>query len=152
MLEKSRTWEFWAYESDAEGRPVQAWFDSLAVEAQEEIIDLVEHLRLMVDRQWRFPEFDPLAGAGGISELRPADIRGAKGNLTYRIYGHRRYPTRWSYTFLHGVRKEVKNDIQGKATASRRLRELKAGRATIHKFDFEGGPASKTQERARRPG
>ncbi|HEV2961860.1 MAG TPA: hypothetical protein VG649_08565 [Candidatus Angelobacter sp.] len=148
MSEESKTWEFWGYESQAEGHPVQIWFDGLPIEAKEEIIDLVEHLRVMVDRQWRSPEFDPLVGAGGISELRPADIRCQEGTLTYRIYGWRGYPDEWSYTFLYGARKEVKNDREGKAIAKRRLEDLAAGRATVHRFDFEKQSDSETESGA----
>ena len=146
MSEQPKTWEFWGFESKAEGCPVQAWFDGLRVEAREEIIDLVGHLRVMVDRQWRSPEFDPLNGEGGISELRPANVRCEEGSLTYRIYGWRGYPDEWSYTFLHGTRKEVTNDREGKAIAKQRLRELATGRATVHRFDFEKESDSETEE------
>ena len=82
MTMKFKTWDFYGFESRAEGRPVQEWFDQLPIEAQEEITDLVEHLRVRVASQWRKPEFDPLDGEGGISELRPTNIRSAGGNYT----------------------------------------------------------------------
>ena len=141
--ETNRTWRFFGFESKEGDHPVQSWFNDLPVEAQEEIVDLCEHLRVRTDRQWRKPEFDPLDGEGGISELRPQTIRGAEGSVTYRLYGCRGIPDKWSYTFLHGTRKEVKNDKQGKALAKRRLRELMRGRARVHRFGFEGEADSK---------
>ncbi len=137
-------WKFFGFESKEEGRPVQIWFNDLPVEAQEEIIDLCEHIRVRTDRQWRKPEFDPLHGEGGISELRPQAIRGEEGAVTYRLYGCRGIPDKWSYTFLHGTKKELKNDKQGKAVAKHRFRELMRGRAGVHRFDFEGEAHSKT--------
>jgi hypothetical protein len=153
VSETKGTWEFFGFESKAEGRPVQAWYNRLRVEAKEEITDLVEHLRVRVASQWGWPDFDPLDGEGGISELRPANIHCEEGSLTYRIYGVRGYPGKWSYTFLHGVRKEERNDMEGKEFAKWRLRqlgeeEIKRGGPAIHKFDFEGEPNSETGARA----
>ncbi len=139
-----KPWEFFGFESWAEGRPVQDWFDKLSLEARDEIVDLVSYLAVRPSGQWATPEFDPLDGEGGVSELRPQDIRCDEGSLTYRIYGVGGYPAKRSYTFLHGTRKEVKNDQEGKEIARRRLKELLRDKgkphpqAGIHKFDFEG--------------
>jgi hypothetical protein len=128
-------WEFLGFESVAEGQPVQAWFNSLPDEAKDEIVDLVQHLRTATSTLWRRPEFDPLQGEGGISELRPANVRTEQGTATYRIYGFRGNRV---YVLLHGNRKGVANDRQGKQIGRRRLAELQRREATTHKFDFEG--------------
>jgi hypothetical protein len=127
---------------------VQDWFNALSVEAQEEISDLLGKLQNVTERLWRKPEFDPLEGAGGISEIRPNDIRGDAGSLTYRIYGFFG-PGNREYTLLHGVRKTVKNDHDGKRIARNRLVAISEKRATIHEFDFSGDVDSKTPERTR---
>jgi hypothetical protein len=85
---------------------------------------------------WRRPDFDPLEGEDGISELRPKNIRSDSGSVTYRIYGWKGYPTGNSYTFLHGTDKEEKNDVEGKDRAKSRARKLFANRAQAHKFNF----------------
>jgi hypothetical protein len=93
-------WRFMGFQSIEEGRVVQAWFNSLPVEAREEITDLFQRLQVVTDRRWRRPEFDPLEGAGGISEIRPNDIRSEAGSSTYRIYGFFG-PNKTDYTLLH---------------------------------------------------
>ena len=128
-------WEFLGFESEAEGRPVQAWFDGLRIEAKEEIVDLVQHLMIATAALWRRPEYDPLDGEEGISELRPNDVRCLEGTITYRIYGSR---TDRVYILLHGNRKGVRNDHEGKRIARERLAQLRGGKAKTHKFDFEG--------------
>src|SRR5664280_2550847 len=143
MSKADKTWTFFGFETEAAGRPVQAWFNRLRIEAKEEIVDLVLHMRVRIARQWRLPEFDPLDGEGGISELRPNNIRCDEGSLTYRIYGVSAYPEEFSYTFLHGVRKEVKNDREGKKFAKWRLKQLyeehtRTGKPAAHIFDFSG--------------
>ncbi|MGD0627951.1 MAG: hypothetical protein ABR987_01285 [Terracidiphilus sp.] len=133
-------WTFLAYLSVGDGQVVQKWFNSLSVEAQEEIADLCQNLAVVTDRLWRRPEFDPLDGAGGISELRPADIRCADGSKTYRIYGFFG-PGEHEYTFLHGSEKSVKNDRYGKRIARERLTLFlfDKNQTTTHEFDFSGG-------------
>jgi hypothetical protein len=133
---------------------VQPWFNKLRIEAKEEIVDLVLHMRARIARQWKLPEFDPLDGEGGISELRPNDIRCEEGSLTYRIYGLRGYPDKWSYIFLHGVRKEEKNDREGKSFAKWRLQQLheehlRTGEPAAHIFDFSGRSDSEIGARNR---
>src|SRR5438105_3960907 len=108
-------WEFFGFESVNEGCPVQRWYDGLGIDAQDEITNLVEHLRVMPGGPKERRDFDPLEGAGGVSELRPIDVRTARGNYTYRIYGRLGYPTKHSYTFLHGTDKDMKNDEAGKS-------------------------------------
>jgi hypothetical protein len=140
--EQKWEWRFLGFESPEEGRPVQAWFDASPVEVREEIVDLLGYLKKMTASRWRRPEFDPLSGAGGISELRPMDVavendHGEIQNLTCRLYGF--FGPRdagEAYTFLHGNTKGERNDRGGKSVARRRLKELEAGRASVHEFKF----------------
>ena len=128
--------EFFGIDVTGEGRIVQAWYDRLAPEAQDEILNLALHLAHLPMGLWRRPDFDPLEGEGGISELRPKDIRSDSGNVTYRIYGWKSYPTANSYTFLYGTDKDEKNDLDGKERAKRRASQLFSSRAQAHKFNF----------------
>ncbi len=147
MSDEKKTWEFLGFLTFDGRKYVQDWYDELGLDAQDEIINLVEHLRNLPGGKWRRPEFDLLEGAGGISEIRPMDIRTAEGNFTYRIYGVREFPTKNSYTFLHGTDKDVKNDKIGKGIAKDRLDQLRRNEATVHRFDFEGKPPRKTQSK-----
>jgi hypothetical protein len=139
-MKKDWRWRFLGFESAQDGQPVQEWFDQLPEDAKYEIVDLLNTLQKVTDRLWRRPEFDPLIGAGGISELRPGDIllnSGEKLELaTYRMYGYFG-PGSGVYTLLHGVRKGVRNDRRGKTVARNRLRQLQRGDATTHEFNFE---------------
>jgi hypothetical protein len=128
--------EFFGIEVRVEGRIVQRWFDALPLDAREYILNLVLHLERLPMGRWRRPDYDPLDGEGGISELRPKDVRGADGNIVYRIYGMRGHPSKNSYTFLHGTDKDAKNDVEGKEHAKWRLDQLLRKEAQAHKFDF----------------
>jgi hypothetical protein len=160
-LEKTWRWEFLAFHSVAEGAPVQEWFDSLPDDPDRyEIIDLLDSLQKTNDRLWPEKIFNPLIGAGGISEIRIPDIRCFRGgkyrNITYRIYGFfgpRNHPH--SYTFLHGTHKNAKNDIVGKQIAKGRLDELTtaitSGTVSVRKFEFQKRSDSKATGGAPRP-
>jgi hypothetical protein len=142
MSEREKPWSFFGIELE-EGRPVQDWFNGLEIEAQEEISDLVEHLRVRRASRWDRPDFDPLEGEGGISEIRPTNMRGDSGSKTLRVYGIMGYPEQMCYTFLHGTGKDVKNDRDGKDFAKHRLKQLsgefeRRGKPAVHEFDFEG--------------
>lgn len=128
-------WEFLGFQSFQEGRPVQAWFNNRTVDEKGEIVDILVYLQNTTSSLWKWPEFDPLLGAGGISEIRVPNIRSSKGIITYRIYGYFGPGSR-QYTFLHGTDKKVKNDTHGKGIAKQRLEQLKRGEANVHKFDF----------------
>jgi len=128
-------WRFLGFESASEGRPVQRWFNGLPDNDKDEIIDLLVYLQNVTDGLWRRPEFDPLVGAGGISEIVVPDIRRFEGVAYYRIYGYRG-PREHEYTLLHGTNKDVKNDKLGKRTAKHRLDQIERGEAGVHKFDF----------------
>jgi hypothetical protein len=138
-MKREWRWRFRGFESAADGRPVQLWYDNLPDDAKDEIRDLLDYLQKMIGKLWRRPEFDGLYGAGGVSELRPNDIplesAGAVEVATYRIYGYFG-PNEGVYTFLHGARKDVRNDTQGKRIARDRLRQVERGTATTHEFEF----------------
>jgi hypothetical protein len=121
-----------------EGCAVQDWYNGLGDNAQLEIANLVDHLSGLAFGLWRRPEFDPLEGEGGISELRPRNIRTEDGNFVYRIYGIRGHPNKDSYTLLHGTDKDVNNDTEGKSVAKWRLQQLERGEARTHRFDLSG--------------
>jgi hypothetical protein len=146
MRGKNLPWEFYGFKSKQEGFVVQKWFNEIEPSAQDEIINLITYLRTRPSGQWIRPDFDPLDGEGGISELRPRDIRAATGNTAYRIYGFRGHPTKYCYTFLHGTDKDVSNDIEGKAIAKGRLSQLLCGEGgDVHKFDFTSGLVEETE-------
>jgi len=138
MKHEQPIWKWFGFESRQEGCVAQDWFNGLDIDAQLEILNMIGHLRVLPGGKWSRPDYDPLLGEGGISELRPKDVRTAEGNKTYRIYGVREYPDKHSYTFLHGTDKEQKNDRDGKDIARRRLRQLLENRGSIQEFDFEG--------------
>jgi hypothetical protein len=125
--------QFLCFESAVEGRPVQFWFSGLPDNDRYEILDLLNALSNATRSQWRRPEFDPLEGAGGISEIRVPNIRSESGCVTYRIYGYFGPGSR-EYCFLHGTKKEVKNDEDGKRIAKKRLDQLRSGQGKVHKF------------------
>src|SRR6267143_3117708 len=135
-MAESWKWVFWGFESTAEGQPVQSWFNGLPENDRYEILDLLNTLANVIDRLWRRPEFDPLEGAGGISEIRVPEIRSESGSMTYRIYGYFG-PDDRQYCFLHGTNKRARNDEEGKGIAKDRLDQLLRGEATDHKFAFE---------------
>jgi len=156
VLEKTWRWQFLGFESAAEGKPVQDWFNALPEDPEQyEIKDLLNLLQKTNDRLWPDAVFDALRGAKGISEIKIPNIKcfrdGKYKIITYRIYGFfgpKGYDH--SYTFLHGTDKDVKNDAIGKQIAEGRLEELTRGLATVHKFDFQGGPYSQTEKGPRR--
>ena len=145
MKDEQPIWEFYGFESKQEGCPVQRWFNNLDTDAQLEVINCVSYLRTLPSGRWVRPDFDPLDGEGGISEVRPRDVRTNQGNTTYRIYGFRGHPARYAYTFLHGTDKDVKNDVAGKGIAKGRLYQLFYQDGMVHKFDFEGEPVEETE-------
>ena len=141
-------WTFSAYWETLEGKAVQGWFDKLPIEAKEEIGDLCQKLAAATSSLWRRPEFDPLDGEFGISEIRPNNIRTSVGNKTYRIYGFFG-PRSREYTFLHGTEKRAKNDTEGKRIARERLSLIRNKRATTHKFDFTPSDSSEVKAQSR---
>ena len=132
-------WTFLGFESLKEGRPVQTWFDGLPEEEKDEIRDTLVYLEKIIDRRWPEASYDPLSGAGGISEIKVPEFRrlrhGLVQRITLRIYGFFGPNSQKSaYTFLHGTDKKVRNDTKGKSIGKRRLDELLRGEATVHRF------------------
>jgi len=140
------TWVFMGYQSAEEGQPVQAWFDSLPEDDQYEIIQILNYLRSfpVCWDQVEIKEFDPLAGEGGISEIRVIpEIRreenGITKRITYRIYGVFG-PNAGEYTFLHAWDKQTRTDTKGKRIARERLEKLTCYEADVHEFNFPAIP------------
>jgi hypothetical protein len=130
-------WTFLGFWSRLEGQPVQDWYDGIPIDHKIEVTNLVSYIRNLTNSAWTRPFFDPLEGAGGISEIIIPDIRDEFGVAYYRIYGYFG-PGKQQYTFLHATNKKVRNDRDGKAIARRRLEEIRNKDATANRFDFVG--------------
>src|SRR5262245_47361721 len=126
MAEENVSWSFYGYQTPAEGDPVQEWFDQLADDAKDEARDLIyAYLRVTPRHRWCLPDFE--AFDADISEIR---FMVSSLNKTYRIYGTFWPKTRrYSYTFLVGKEKKVKNDKRGVRLANARLKKLLNGEA-----------------------
>jgi Phage derived protein Gp49-like (DUF891) len=136
-------WEFRGYQTLDERKPVQDWYNKIPDSHRAEIVSLILFLRKETTRPWARYEFDPLVGAGGISEIKVPNIRGTEGQITYRLYGFFG-PGQHQYTLLHCNKKDRKNDRPGKRIAKQRFDEILRQQADTHVFDFEkrgmGGP------------
>jgi hypothetical protein len=135
--EQDSWWLFLSFESDDEGQPVQVWFDNLFPEHLDLVKDRLSYLQVTPRSDWDEPYFDPLIGAGGISEIRFDRILCARGKFYYRIYGYFGPEEEESYNFLHATNKKAKNDKHGKATAKNRLDKVQNGQAKLHKFNLD---------------
>lgn len=125
-------WTFYGFQTAAQNRPVQDWFDALPDDPRNEIKDIFVYLQKTPNTQWGKPEFAPLGE--GLFEIRYADEA-----YWYRIYGCY-WPTsiRQAFTLLHATTKKVKNDTDGKSLAEKRRGQLQRREATVHEFNFEG--------------
>jgi hypothetical protein len=141
-------WQFVGFESSSGWRPVQAWFDTLPDDDRYEILYLLNILSNATSKLWRRPEFDPLEGAGGISEIRVPELRSARGSVTYRIYGYFG-PVSRQYCFLYGTDKKVRNDEEGKRIAKNRLDELQNGAARVHQLAVLRGSVVEIRDRTK---
>jgi hypothetical protein len=130
-------WDFWAFESLAEGRPIERWWRGLPDDSDDHrghIGDTLAQLQVAPRAEWEEPFFDPLTGENGISEIRfIPPIMSVGKTFYYRIYGFFE-EERLRYTFLHATNKPRRNDKDGKSIAKRRLRELLADEATAYPF------------------
>jgi hypothetical protein len=149
--ERFTGWKFPGYHSASEGRPVQDWLNDLPEGMRDEIADFLNYMKEVKKHQWRSPEFDPLDGAGGISELRPPDYRDEDGSHTVRLYGYFG-PSRGEYTILHGTVKKVRNDKNGKRIAKQRMERVESRTASTHELDFEGVVGQATRKGPRSTG
>jgi hypothetical protein len=140
MDENAISWRFYGYATKAEGRIIQEWFDGLSEEERDEALDTIGYLQHLRLDQWKYPRFEHLGD--GLSEIR---FKVASLNLTIRIYGIF-WPIgeRFSYTFLYGGNKKVKNDKRGKKEAYRRKGIVENGESTVHEFKFSNEPDSAT--------
>jgi hypothetical protein len=130
-------WAFHGFESSREGRPVQVWWDSLPDDHRYYLKDKLAELQVTPRSEWEEPDFDPLVGEAGISEIRFDPIECEKGKFFYyRIYGFF-VEGEESYIFLHGTNKRERNDKNGKAIAKRRLSELNSQEAGIHPIGLD---------------
>src|SRR5258708_2446563 len=109
-------WAFYGDVTPAGGREVQEWFDALTDPEKDEVRDVVGYLQVLPLRLWDKPEYERLGD--GLSEIR---LKVNLLNKTYRTYGCF-WPggERFSYTFLLGKEKKVKNDERGKEEARKR--------------------------------
>jgi len=129
--------KFYGIDVRGEGRVILAWYGSLHPNAQDEILNLLLQLESLPMGLWARPEFDPLVGEGGISELRADEVSTESGVAFYRIYGWKGFPDSHSYTFLHGTDKDEKNDIEGKSRAKWRAEQLfRRNEASLHELNL----------------
>lgn len=130
------SWTFYGFCTQADGRGVQEWFDSLADEARDEARDTLAYLQHLPLPDWGYPRFEHLGD--GLSEVR---FKVNPLKLWFRIYGIF-WPKgeRFAYTFLYGNTKKVKNDVRGKDEAFRRKRLLENARAMVYEFNFSKEP------------
>src|SRR5437879_6324538 len=102
-------WDFFGYQTPAEGKPVQEWYDELSQEAKNEATDVIAYLQVLPRHQWTKPEFE--AFDADISEIR---FKVGSLKKVYQIYGTFWPATRrYAYTFLVGKEKKIKNDKRG---------------------------------------
>jgi hypothetical protein len=128
----SYPWTLYGFQTKAEGRVVQEWFDGLSDEEKNEARDTIGYLQHLDLSQWKLPRFEHIGD--GLSEIR---FKVASLNLWVRIYGSFWPPrVRRAYTLLYGGNKKVKNDRRGKKEAGRRKRLLENNEATVHEFEF----------------
>lgn len=139
MNRREWRWKFLLFETHDGTQSVQAWFDDLPPDVRDEIADLLRYLEKMTNALWRRPEYDPLDGEGGISEIRmrdvPVEINGQIQIITARMYGFFG-PGKGEYTFLHGTNKRTRNDKRGKQIARDRLAQIKDGNGIVYEFKF----------------
>lgn len=127
-------WRFYGYETPARGRPVQEWFDELSDAERDEAMDTLGYLQVLPLKSWGKPEYEPLGD--GLSEIR---FKVSSLNKTIRIYGFF-WPigerNRYSYTFLLGKEKKVKNDQDGVKESNKRKKRVERNEAGAHEFKF----------------
>lgn len=141
-------WRFEAFESAEENSPVQSWFDSLPENHRDHIKETLAFLQVTPRAYWEeTPNFDPLIGAGGISEIKLDPLMSGEGRFYYRMYGFFGPEEEGSYRFLHGTNKQQRNDRNGKATAKRRLDQALDGQAAFHELRMDPeGPNEETEQ------
>jgi phage-related protein len=123
---------FAGYVSEAGGKLVQDWYESLPREEHEELLDILNYLSNMPMTSWRRPEFDKVTPP--LHEIR---CKANKKNHIIRVYGVFDAKVRGRFVMLHGNEcKKTGNDQAGQDLALQRYSLLKQGRATTHEFAF----------------
>ncbi len=135
MREPPPPCSFGGYVSEAGGKLVQDWYDSLPTAEHDEIFDTVNHLASMPVTSWRRPEFDKVDDP--LYEIR---CKANKANHYIRMYGVFDPDTRGRFILLYGNEAKKKDeDKDGKAVALKRWGLVKNGKASTHEFVFEKG-------------
>lgn len=145
-MDKPTLCSFAGYVSEAGGRVVQEWYDSLPEVERDEIKDTLNYLGSIPPTQWRRPEFDKLD-----SPLHEIGCRASEKNHWIRIYGAFDRRIRGRFIFLLGTaEKKVRNDKTGKKKALERWNLLEQRKAKTHDFVIESGsPSQDSQKQGR---
>jgi hypothetical protein len=123
-------WAFYGFQTAAQNKPIQRWFDGRDDDVRDEIRDSLLYHENVERHLWKRPAFDELGGEG-ISEFR-FKVSGT----AYRMYGDFR-PRRHEYTFLHADVKTADNDKPGKRIAKDRNGQLDRKEASVHVFRWK---------------
>jgi hypothetical protein len=141
-MDKLTLCSFAGYVSEAKGKLVQEWYDSLPEVERDEIKDTLNYLASIPPAQWRRPEFDKVE-----SPLHEIGCKASEKNHWIRIYGAFDKQKRGRFIFLLGTaEKKVKNDKVGKRKALDRWSLLEQRKATTHEFVIESEPSRKDSE------
>jgi hypothetical protein len=132
-MSKPPLWTFAGYITEAGGRILQEWYDTLPENQYE---DFQDQLNYLADTEvWKRPEFDKVAPP--LHEIRINETR---------VYGVFHPGRRRCFLFLHGVTaKKKKHDKKGQDVALAHLALLKQGKARTHEFVIEGRPTQSNQ-------
>lgn len=131
---------FFGYITEANGRIVQEWYDSLCQSDRDEIVDTINYLLSMPVTDWRRPEFDKVTPP--LVEIR---CRASQANHTIRIYGAFDDIVRGRIILLNGTEAKKKSrDAAGQDLALTRLKLLRARKGKADEFRFEKEPAGES--------
>jgi len=132
---------FEGYVTEAGGKIVQSWFDSLPIEEYEALQDRFNTLSSTPITEWKRPQVDKVHPP--LVEVR---AKANRANHEIRVYGAFDDKVRGRFILLNGNEAKQKSyDKDGQDLALKRLSLLKAGKASTHEFAFEKG-ASGTGE------
>ena len=121
-------WSFSAYVSEAGGRLVQDWYDSLSDEEHDELQDTLNFLAYTPD--WRRPHFDKVTQP--LHEIRS---KAHEANHEIRVYGIFDPNVRRRFLMLNGTTAKKKDvDRKGQDVALNRLSLVTQRKAGTHEF------------------
>ena len=133
-------WSFFGYTTPAGNKLMQEWYDSLPVEARDEITDAISAVQASPNHLWVRPLFDQLGD--GLSEFR---IDAAMVSRKFRIYGYfGPRDERQAYTFLLGADKRRQHQKNEQDEAKKRMNRIERGEAKAYEFDFTSGGNEET--------